>query len=211
MHLHVQASIYRTARGYFMQLLAIFAHPNAKSFNHALLDVLRGEADAKGHICTVCDLYADGFNPVLSKDDFESFNHDRTPRDIQAMQDAIAAADVVAFIHPIWWFGMPAIMKGWIDRVFSYGFAYGHDSRGVRPLLSGKKAILINTAGGTELESYEKTGFGDALKKLNDIGIYQFVGFEILLHRIFFEVPAASDEERRDMLETLRSDLHAIL
>lgn len=194
-----------------MHILAVFAHPSSKSFNRSILQILAEVAAAKGHDCNVLDLYEENFNPVLSDADFDTFNRAQIPEDILDNQKRVKNADVVFFIHPIWWFGMPAILKGWIDRVFSYGFAYGHDSRGVKPLLAGKKAVIINTAGGAEEPSYERTGFKDAIVKLNDLGIYQFVGFDIILRRFFFEVPAASDAERRDMLEELRLDLGKIL
>ncbi len=125
-------------------------------------------------------------------------------------QDAVEA-DIVALFHPVWWFGMPAILKGWVDRVFSYGFAYGHDSRGVKPLLLGKKAILVNTTGGTEKESYGAAGFRDAMEKVIDRGVYEFVGFEIILRRFFFETPAAPDERKREMAATLREELRKVL
>ncbi len=193
-----------------MHILAVYAHPSSKSFNRALLDAVVDEAGAKGHTCAVRDLYAENFQPVLTETDFEAFNRGKTPDDIKDMQGAVARADIVVFIHPIWWSGSPAILKGWVDRVFSYGFAYGHDSRGVKPLLAGKKAIIVNTAGGTEAGGFDENGFKDAIIRLNDQAIYKFVGLDVILHRMFFQVPAASDEERRDMLERIRSDLKKI-
>ncbi len=194
-----------------MRILAVFAHPSQACFNRAVLDALRDESAKKGHDCSVLDLYRLKFNPVLSDDDFEDFNRGRIPRDIEKMQAKVKDADVVAFIHPLWWFGMPAILKGWIDRVFSYGFAYGHDSRGVKPLLAGKKAIVINTAGGDEKSSYDDTGYKDAITKLNDDGIYRFVGFDIILRRMFFAIPAKSDSERRELIAVLREDFQKVL
>lgn len=194
-----------------MHILAVYAHPSPKCFNRSVLETLVDVAREKDHETTVLDLYAESFDPVLSETDFETFNRGVTPADIKAMQDRVAAANVVAFIHPLWWFGMPAILKGWIDRVFSYGFAYGHDSRGVKPLLAGKKAIVVNSAGGAEGPSYDATGFKDAIVKLNDQGIYEFVGLDIILRRMFFEIPAASDEKRRELLGTLREDLGRVL
>ena len=194
-----------------MHILAVFAHPSPRCFNRDILGAVRGTAAAKGHEFTVRDLYAEGFNPVLSEEDLESFNRGIVPGDIQNMQDAVTAADIVAIIHPIWWFGIPAILKGWIERVFAYGFAYGHDSRGVKPLLFGKKAIIVNTAGAAEGPVYDATGFKDAMIKLTDQGIYNFVGLDIILRRIFYEVSAASDAQRRDMLDLLRNDLQKVL
>ncbi len=190
-----------------MRILAVFAHPSPKCFNRSVLDALIDVAKAKEYETDILDLYAEKFNPVLTETDFALFNRGKTPPDIRNMQKRVADADVIAFIHPLWWFGMPAILKGWIDRVFSYGFAYGHDSHGVKPLLTGKKTVVVNTAGGSAGESYDATGFRDAIVSLNDQGIYGFVGFDVILRKMFFEIPAASDEQRRELLSRLRDDL----
>ncbi len=194
-----------------MQILSVVANPDPRSFTRVLAGTLSDVAGEKGHECETLDLYAEGFNPVLSAKDFEAFNRGRTPEDIKRQQDRIKKADIVALFHPVWWFGMPAVLKGWVDRVFSYGFAYGHDSRGVKPLLLGKKAILVNTTGGAEQQSYGETGFGDAMLKVMDQGIYEFVGFEIILRRFFYEVPSASDGRKREMADSLREGLWKIL
>jgi Putative NADPH-quinone reductase (modulator of drug activity B) len=194
-----------------MNILAVFAHPSPRCFNRDMLSVVRDVAVSKSHNFVLHDLYAEKFDPVLSETDFEAFNRSAIPPDIKAMQDDVSACDVLVVIHPIWWFGIPAVLKGWFDRVFSYGFAYGHDSRGVKPLLFGKKAVLINTAGAAEGPVYEATGFGDAMVKLTDQGIFRFVGMDILLRRTFYEVPAAPEARRREMLDLLRGDLQKVL
>lgn len=194
-----------------MNILAVYAHPSRKSFNHAILDVVLDEATRKGHHMETRDLYVENFQPVLRESDFETFSRGEIPEDVKTEQEAVRRADVVVFIHPIWWFGLPAIIKGWIDRVFSYGFAYGHDSKGVKPLLAGKKAIVITTSGGAEATGYDETGYKDAMIKLTEQGIYKFVGFDVILRRMFFQVPTAGDEARRAMLEVVRSDLRKIL
>lgn len=194
-----------------MHILTVYAHPDPKSFNRALAAVVEEEVGKKKHTHSFHDLYARGFDPVLRSRDFEDFNHGDIPADIKAEQEAVTKADILVFIHPIWWFGMPAILKGWIDRVFSYGFAYGHDSKGVRPLLFGKKAVLVNTAGGEKKTGYIDTGYQDSYLRLTDHGIYEFVGLDVILHRFFYQVPVQSQESRLEMLESLRKDLRNIL
>lgn len=194
-----------------MHILTVCAHPDPKSFNHALAAVVAEEAEKKGHTHTLRDLYALRFQPVLNARDFEDFNHGVIPPDIKAEQREVARANVIVFVHPIWWFGLPAIFKGWIDRVFSYGFAYGHDSRGVRGLLAGKKAVVLNTTGGDEKAGYTDTGFKDAILTLTDRGIYSFVGLEVALHRFFYQVPTQSQEARVGMLDEVRSELRKLL
>ncbi|MCC8181246.1 MAG: NAD(P)H-dependent oxidoreductase [Planctomycetes bacterium] len=194
-----------------MNILIVYAHPSKHSFNKAILDCVVDECARKGHSCAVHDLYAQHFQPVLTEQDYDSFNRNEIPADIKAEQEAVRNADVLFFIHPIWWFGLPAIFKGWIDRVFCYGFAYAHDSRGVRPLLNGKKAIIINTTGSPEQAGYSDTGFRDAMEKLIEKGIYSFVGLDIIWRRMFFQVPTAGDAARRQMIDSLHSDIRRLL
>ena len=194
-----------------MHILTVYAHPEPKSFNYALASVIAEEAEKKGHTHTLRDLYALNFQPVLTARDFEDFNHNIIPPDITAEQNEVAKANIIAFVHPVWWFSHPAILKGWIDKVFSYGFAYGHDSKGVRGLLTGKKTVIINTTGGDEKSGYIDTGFKNAMLSLSDNGIYQFVGLEVALRRIYYQVPTQSQEGRVAMLEDLRAALRSIL
>lgn len=194
-----------------MRILVVYAHPNPESFNGAILKTVVGEIDKRGHECEIHDLYRQRFQPVLTGDDFDEFNRARIPPDIAHERQAVKAADVVFFIHPVWWFGMPAILKGWVERVFTYGFAYSHDSKGVKPLLAGKKAIVVNTTGAPEKGEYLDDGFGEAYFKVTDKAIYNFVGMDVAIHRMFYQIPSKTREERHEMLETLRLDLGKIL
>jgi NAD(P)H dehydrogenase (quinone) len=87
-------------------------------------------------------------------------------------------------IHPIWWTGLPAILKGYIDRVFSYGFAYRYDQGIQKGLLVGKKAVIINTHGKSKAE-YESIGMDNALLLTSDKGIYTYSGLEVVKHFFF--------------------------
>ncbi|MDR1613824.1 MAG: NAD(P)H-dependent oxidoreductase [Planctomycetota bacterium] len=193
-----------------MRILTIYSHPIPDSFNAAILTAISEEVALRGHEHNIRDLYKMGFNPVLGIADFEQFNRGTIPADIKKEQDAIRKADILFLVHPIWWSGMPAILKGWIERVFSYGFAYGHDSKGVKALLTGKKAVIVNTTGGTE-KSFADSGFGDAFRLLAQDSIYRFVGLDIALHRTFYQIPSVSREARGEMLDSLRADLQRIL
>lgn len=84
-------------------------------------------------------LYELNFNPVLGASDFISFSKGNTPEDIKEEQEHISWADSITFIYPVWWAGLPAILKGYVDRVFSHGFAYAYGENGIEKLLSGKK------------------------------------------------------------------------
>ncbi|URN03949.1 NAD(P)H-dependent oxidoreductase [Actinomadura madurae] len=151
-----------------MNVLWIFAHPEGRSLNGALRDHGAATLRRHGHHVRHSDLYAMGWNPVVGPEDF---GHDPAARlivgaesqrahaagalapDIRAEQDKIAWADALIVQFPLWWYGMPAILKGWFDRVFVQGFAFGvTDDRG-RTLrygdggLAGRRALVVTTAG----------------------------------------------------------------
>lgn len=107
---------------YTMKHLVVYAHPVAGSVNHQLLNSVL--ESLKGHEVEVRDLNQLAFNPVLSSEDLAGQRRGEVATDVKTEQDFIREADVITFIYPIWWAGLPAILKGYVDRVFSYGFAY---------------------------------------------------------------------------------------
>lgn len=189
-----------------MKNLIIYCHPNPKSYNHALLDICTEHLKEGGDEIRIRDLYKMKFDPTLKGSDFEAFMKGEVPADIREEQDQISWAEVVTFIFPIWWFQMPAMLKGYIDRVFSKGFAYDVAEDGLKGLLTGKKINIINTTGGAE-DIYDSMGFRDALTKTHEIGIFGVSGMEVSSHRFFFAVPFITDEDRKGMLAQFRDEL----
>jgi len=189
-----------------MKVLLVFAHPEPRSLNAALRDVAIRELEAQGHEVRVSDLYADGWRSEVSRADFprlapdarlmvaaaskEAFAADALTDDVKAEIEKLLWADALILQFPLWWFGMPAILKGWVDRVFAYGFAYGvgeHSDRrwGDRygeGTLAGKRAMLVVTAGGWE-EHYSPRGVNgpidDLLFPINH-GILYYPGYDVL-------------------------------
>ncbi len=188
----------------------IYAHPNQKSFNNAIKEVVLETLKNKGIAYNLRDLYNLEFNPVLSARDFEVFLSGNVPEDIRKEQEIIRASSLLVFIYPVWWAGMPAILKGYIDRVFSYGFAYEEKDGELVGLLSDKKAVIINTLGASELE-YKPSGMEECLIKTTDIGIFKFCGIEVLKHLFLYSVPYVSYDERRSMLERVKKELEEVL
>lgn len=186
-----------------MNVVVLYAHPNPKSFSHALLETVSGELAAAGHSVVVRDLYELGFDPVLKGSDFTALRSGETPADILREQGFVRDADLVVAVHPVWWFGMPAILKGYIDRVFCHGFAYSFGADGVKGLLKGKKALVLNTTGGDE-GGYDGHGFKDALLKTVDAGVYGFCGMEVVHHHFCFAVQTAGEDVRKSMLDGVR-------
>jgi len=164
-----------------MNYLVIYAHPNPLSLNHTLKETVVNTLTLAGHNVVVRDLNAIGFNPVLSLDDMAGQRAGIVTPDVATEQQHIQWADCLVFIYPIWWTGLPAIVKGYIERVFSYGFAYSYNTGVQEGLLKGKKVLIINTHGKTHAE-YEANGLGQALSQTSDAGIFIYCGFEIIAH-----------------------------
>ncbi|MED0961100.1 NAD(P)H-dependent oxidoreductase [Bacillus paramycoides] len=128
-----------------MNVLIIYAHPSPSSFNASILEHVQKGLQETNHSVTLLDLYKEQFDPVLV------FNEEKKRRDLlheeetERYRELVQKADTLLFIYPIWWWGMPAILKGFIDRVFVAGFAYKYEGALPKGLFKGKKAWVINT------------------------------------------------------------------
>lgn len=171
-----------------MNHLIVVAHPSVDSFTMGLARSYADELQELGHRQQTCDLYRIGFDPVLAAQELSPIGDGHSaPADVLKAQDGIRAADVLTVIYPLWWLSMPAILKGYIDRVFARGFAYQSHNGVVRGLLAGKKAVLI-TVSGAPLPLLVKSGGWNAVQVLQDTHVFRSAGFELLEHLHFDEV-----------------------
>lgn len=176
-----------------MKHLIIYAHPNPNSLSSHFKNTLAQHLQINSHEVVVRDLYQLNFNATLSLDDMQGQRKGQVADDVKQEQQFIDWADCISFIHPIWWTGLPAIMKGYIDRVFSYGFAYRYDQGVQKGLLKGKQALIINTHGKSH-EEYSAVGMDKALSLTSDKGIYSYCGFDIKKHFFFDKADRPSPE-----------------
>ncbi len=183
--------------------LIIYAHPNPKSFNHAILDTVKDALSRAGKEVSVRDLNAINFNPVLSADDLAGMMQGKITAEVKAEQEFVGLADIIVVIYPLWWSGMPAILKGYIDRVFTEGFAYRIVGPDLEGLLKGKKVLLITTTGAPQ-EMYEASGMFRSMAQTTGEGIFQFTGMELIEHKYLCAIPYIKDEDRKKMLEEVR-------
>lgn len=195
-----------------MRVLVIIAHPNPQSFTHATAtEFTRGLADG-GHKSQVVDLNAIGFNPVFQVQDYAQFQDPpipgRVPNDVAEQQAKVAWAEGLVFVAPVFWMGFPAILKGWIERVFTYGFAYSltaagwtGDLSGRIPLLKHKKALIIS---GTFFDErhYQQEGWGPAMHKSVDEWTFSNPGIANVQRVMFYGLNAADEATRKKYLET---------
>jgi NAD(P)H dehydrogenase (quinone) len=183
-----------------MKVLIIYAHPNPKSFNHAILEEFtRGLKDG-GHAYEVVDLYDIDFDPCVKLEELAQFSGGQVANDALDQQQKVASADGLAFIHPMWGWTVPAILKGWLERVFSYGFAYTRSEKGMEGLLKHSKGLVLSTAAGIE-NYYRSFGYLDAHKKIVN-GFFSPSGIDNVGYMCFYAVTSVSDEARKQYLET---------
>jgi NAD(P)H dehydrogenase (quinone) len=211
-----------------MNILIVLAHPEAASFNGALFDTALRELRAAGHTVVTSDLYRMGFDPVSSRRNFTTVKdpaylkpqveethaseHDGFAHEIEAEIRKLEACDLLILQFPLWWFGLPAMLKGWIDRVLAMGRTYGYGAIYETGKFKGRRALLSLTAGGPE-EAYRKGGFnGDIAGILRPIqrGVLQFLGFDVLAPQVHYGPARASDEQREAWLSDYARRLRAI-
>lgn len=142
-----------------MNHLIIYAHPSTNSFSNAVLDELKECSMEKECRTEVRDLYSIGFDPVLRAADFEGICGGQTPEDIRREESYIKWADLITFIYPIWWAGMPAILKGYIDRVFSCELVQdkGKDDQKNEEDSQNKKEVSAKESNNSKEDSKKKS------------------------------------------------------
>jgi NAD(P)H dehydrogenase (quinone) len=183
-----------------MKYLIIFAHPNSASFSSSLINALYKHLTDEGNEVELRNLYEIGFNPVLSADDFVALADNAIPADVVTEQEYVKRAEHIIFSFPVWWGGMPAIMKGYIDRVFSEGFAYEYVDNG-----SNGNALLSylhgSTICSTGLSSEDFKNAQEAMKVITQDVIFGFTGIKPYKQLFYGSVPIVSDEIRKSYIE----------
>ena len=237
-----------------MNILTVYAHPNPKSFCHAVLEQFSKGLEDAGHSNEVIDLYAIGFDPVLRSRDgpnwleenvpieiLEKMNLKQSvpdsihnplqkflvtrwlrgrssleivremrkhrPKDVLEQQEKVARAQGLAFISPVWFVGFPAVLKGWIERVWTPGFAFSlrpegwtkGDIGGRVPLLKHEKALIINTT--IFNEAAYQAGLEAAMKILIDDFAFRYPGIKKVEHVYFYAVHGADDKTKESYLQ----------
>jgi len=186
-------------------LYSVFAHPHSSSTTTAINNLVMEIARDKGYTANTNNLYQQKFNPVLSANDMIGFRQGRVSMDIQEEQSIVRDSSLLVFGYPIWWAGMPAILKGWIDRVFSHGFAYDIYDGMPRGLLKDKKAIIVNTHGQPE-DDYRRNGMFNAMNIVTDIGIFDFCGIEVIEH-LYYEDNMMTTDGKAKLFQGIETDL----
>jgi NAD(P)H dehydrogenase (quinone) len=211
-----------------MRVLIVYAHHEPSSFNGAMVRLGERTLESGGHEVRVSDLYAMGFDPVSDRRNFttvadatrldqqteERFavDYGGFAPDVRAEIDKLHWCDLLILQFPVWWMSMPAIMKGWIDRVFALGVAYGGGRWFDRGRLAGKSAMLAITVGGDE-RVYSPDGMYGSIEIVThsiDHAILGFSGFSVIEPFVVYGPGRMSSRQRGSELERYAARLRDI-
>ena len=213
-----------------MNVLYVYAHPEPRSFNAALRDTAMVTLARSGHQVKASNLYVMKFKAVLDSQDFRiranpdhfnpaaeqihGFRTGSLAPDIIEEIEKISWADLLIFQFPVWWSSVPAILKGWFDRVFIQGFVVDLEHGRVynQGLLRGKKALIVATCGSTETMYSPGGVHGDLSVHLSTVThtIFEFTGMEALPSFIVYDVPALTRDEGNNQLQRYETYLESL-
>lgn len=201
-----------------MKILIVLAHPEIKSMNGAMFKQAIETLEAEGHEVQVSDLYREEFDPVSGRNNFK-YSFDATyfkqqleevhatktngfVEEIETEQQKVEWCDLMIWQFPLWWFTVPGILKGWVDRVFAMERFYGNSRCYDAGIFKGKKAVLSLTVGASQ-EDYLEDGFhGDLYGVLKPVhrGMLRFVGFDVLRPQVVYGPVRQTAEQREQEL-----------
>jgi len=210
------------------RILIVHAHPEPTSFNAALTEEARVALTEAGHSVTVSDLYAQDFEPRAGRHDFTSVadptrfhyqneqafaaKHGGFSAELQREQERVLNADLLILQFPLWHGGVPAIMKGWFERVFAYGVTYVDGARFDTGLFRGRRAMFSVTTGGTP-ERFSATGvYGEMDLVMRPVRrlLLEYAGYAVAEPFVAYGVPRISEEERKACLKAWRAHVLAV-
>ncbi|MGY4677591.1 NAD(P)H-dependent oxidoreductase [Pasteurella sp. P03HT] len=187
-----------------MNHLIIFAHPNTQtSFNRAILDAVVQASQQQNVQTVIRDLYTLNFNPVLSWEEMQAVYQGIVPAEVKFEHQLIQQADLITLVYPVWWMGFPAILKGYLDRVLSYGFAYKMGENGQSVGLLGDKKMQQFITIGNNVENYQGLGFTQSLKDCLVDGLFNYCGVTDIQHEFLGDIHIIDDAARQAMLQSV--------
>jgi len=208
--------------------LIVYAHPEPTSFSAALKDCAVDALQNLGFAVEVSDLYAEKFDPVAGRHDFTgeadparfhyqteqltAWKNQAFSPDIRREQERVSRADLFIFVFPLWWGGVPAILKGWFDRVLAYGFAYADGKRYEDGYFRGRRGVLAISTGGTEHRFTEGGTYGAMSSVLHGVNhcMLAYLGLETSEPFVAYAAPRVREEQRATYLDSWRTYLTSI-
>ncbi len=186
-----------------LRLAVIVAHPRRRSFTVAMAEAFAAAAREAGAEVALHDLYRLRFDPRLRADEMPDHLGARVRPDVAREREAIAGSDIFAFFYPLWFNATPAMMKGYVDRVFGMEFGYAARRGGNEPLLAGRKMVTFTSSGAPQ-DWVERSGAWAAMQTHFDEHFAAVTGMEIIGHH---NVGGVGGGMRRDVVERHRREV----
>lgn len=182
-----------------MRVHVIHAHPVESSYNRALFHAVVGALTAGGHEVDALNLYDEGFEAALSREERLGYHDVENNRDrVKAYVDRLMAAEALVFVFPVWNFGFPAILKGYLDRVFLPGVSFGLVDGKVKPALTHiKKLAAVTSYGGTRMRAFLA---GDPPRKIVTRVLRVTTGFAPVTYLAHYDMNRSTDASRAKFL-----------
>ena len=205
-----------------MHALVVVAHPDPQSLTHAIgTHIADGivssspSSDASSdrppqHSVEIADLSAEGFDPRFTEADNALFRKTQAaPADVAAEQARIDRADALVIVYPIYWWSFPALLKGWIDRVFAQGWAYEdvEDAKVLKKLQ--RLRVHLVAIGGADQRTMARHGYFGAMKTQIDHGIFDYCGAKVVTSELLLASDTGYPEAHLDMARTLGQKVFA--
>ncbi|MBO7679690.1 MAG: NAD(P)H-dependent oxidoreductase [Thermoguttaceae bacterium] len=189
-----------------MKVLVVLGHPNpGNSFNRAIAETVCAALRDMGHTALLRDLYAEGFDPTLPFGE-EKQAIEELPEELQKEIAEVRECDGIVIVHPNWWGTPPALLKGWIDRVFRAGFAYSFTADGVKPGFAEKIAQVFSTS--NTPRDIELNVYHDPLENFWGTVVFGLTGCKSFQRRNFEPIIVSDEAQRKAWLleveETIR-------
>ncbi|MCC7266302.1 MAG: NAD(P)H-dependent oxidoreductase [Caulobacteraceae bacterium] len=189
-----------------MKIAVVLAHPDPGSFNAAVAHACIGQLARLGHQVLLRDLYGMNFDPRLKRGEIPGDKPHKAERDVAEERAMLAEVDGFVFVYPFWFNAPPAILKGYVDRVFSMDFGYALEVDRIRPLLGGRKLVSFSTSGASE-HWVHSSGALDALMTLFDLHLSNLCGLSTS-HTHFGDVtrdltPEAGEQRLRQVRQVI--------
>ncbi|MGK9052400.1 NAD(P)H-dependent oxidoreductase [Neorhizobium petrolearium] len=193
-----------------MHALIVVAHPDPASLTHNIAaHIAEGvSSSSPDNSFEIADLAAEGFDPRFTRTDLAVHRREVAPsEDIAAEQARIDRADALVLVYPVYWWSMPGLLKGWIDRVFANGWAYdeGSDTRLVKKLRH--LPVHLVAIGGADMRTYARHGYFGAMKTQIDHGIFDYCGARVVTSELLLEQDSRNSDAPPETARTIGCNL----
>jgi NAD(P)H dehydrogenase (quinone) len=178
--------------------LIVVAHPNLKSLSHSLAHRISSDLSARGITVEIADLHQGAFSATMSAADIEHYRgNGKVPSDVAAEQARIDGADMLVIVFPVYWWSVPALLKGWFERVFTGGWAYKIDEQGRLTGSMRNIPVRLIATGAGDKSGYDRHGYTQAIQTQVIEGVFGFCGMKDTQIAMFYE----ADETNVDHID----------